>query len=49
MSNFGCSSNIKAHCTLKMLSHVQQHGVVVNRAVTEPDRPIMGKDLRGRV
>jgi len=31
-----------------MFSHVQQHGIVVNRVVTEPKQPITAKDLYAR-
>jgi len=32
-------------CARKMFSCVQQHGIVVNRVVTEPNQPITAKDL----
>ena len=35
-------------CTRKMFSYVQQHGIVVNRVVTDPNQPITAKDLYAR-
>jgi len=35
-------------CTRKTFSYAQQHGIAVNRVVTDPNQPITAKDLYAR-